>query len=185
MTTQTLVTVQTKIHTLTTPQTQILLRDHTRVNILTAGIQGPTGQGVPTGGSAGQILVKTSGEDYETAWKTSLRSISIPIYNPNDHYAVLPKPALFYVDPDQYPNGISIKEARLSSYAAVTYSMGVIDMSTPNDASPTTITTLSLSASRETSNTLSTTVAAGRYIGLNIPSTATTYVNTQIWFEAL
>lgn len=34
------------------------------------GPQGPAGQGVPTGGTAGQILVKKSGINYDTEWKT-------------------------------------------------------------------------------------------------------------------
>jgi hypothetical protein len=42
----------------------------------TIGIQGPTGStgavgpGVPTGGTAGQQLIKTSGTDYATTWAT-------------------------------------------------------------------------------------------------------------------
>ncbi|PPG40175.1 hypothetical protein [Rathayibacter sp. AY2B5] len=32
-------------------------------------LRGPAGPGVPKGGSAGQILTKTSGTDYQTAWK--------------------------------------------------------------------------------------------------------------------
>lgn len=34
----------------------------------TAGAQGPAGPGVPTGGTTGQILRKTSNTDYATAW---------------------------------------------------------------------------------------------------------------------
>ena len=34
------------------------------------GIQGPAGQGVPTGGTAGQVLAKASGTDYDTEWVT-------------------------------------------------------------------------------------------------------------------
>ena len=33
------------------------------------GPQGPAGDGVPTGGTAGQVLVKKSGIDYDTEWK--------------------------------------------------------------------------------------------------------------------
>ena len=33
------------------------------------GATGSTGQGVPSGGSAGQVLVKDSGTDYDAAWK--------------------------------------------------------------------------------------------------------------------
>ena len=34
------------------------------------GAQGPAGQGIPTGGTAGQVLVKRSGTDYDTNWAT-------------------------------------------------------------------------------------------------------------------
>ena len=36
----------------------------------TAGAQGPAGVGVPPGGTANQVLAKTSGTDYATAWQT-------------------------------------------------------------------------------------------------------------------
>lgn len=32
------------------------------------GQMGPSGQGVPTGGTTGQVLKKTSGSDYDTDW---------------------------------------------------------------------------------------------------------------------
>ena len=34
------------------------------------GETGPTGQGVPTGGTSGQVLAKVSGTDYDTEWIT-------------------------------------------------------------------------------------------------------------------
>jgi len=34
------------------------------------GPQGPAGQGVPAGGTTGQVLTKTSANDYATAWQT-------------------------------------------------------------------------------------------------------------------
>jgi len=45
------------------------------------GPQGDPGQGVPTGGSAGQVLAKASGTDYDTAWI-------------NDPIATFPRPNL-------------------------------------------------------------------------------------------
>lgn len=36
----------------------------------TAGAPGPAGQGVPTGGSTGQVLTKTTATDYATNWQT-------------------------------------------------------------------------------------------------------------------
>src|SRR5215475_8609528 len=40
------------------------------------GAQGPAGPGVPTGGTVGQQLAKTSGADYATAWVTPPTSLS-------------------------------------------------------------------------------------------------------------
>ena len=34
------------------------------------GAQGPAGEGVPTGGTAGQVLTKVDGTNYNTQWKT-------------------------------------------------------------------------------------------------------------------
>jgi hypothetical protein len=41
------------------------------------GSQGPAGQGVPTGGSTGQVLAKTSGTDYATAWVPSAPAVGL------------------------------------------------------------------------------------------------------------
>lgn len=41
------------------------------------GIQGEPGVGVPTGGSPGQVLVKTSSSDYDTEWHTEEIAISV------------------------------------------------------------------------------------------------------------
>ena len=38
------------------------------------GVTGSTGFGVPTGGSSGQFLIKSSDTDYDTAWTASLVS---------------------------------------------------------------------------------------------------------------
>ncbi len=39
------------------------------------GATGATGPGVPTGGSTGQVLAKTSGTDYATGWATTVASV--------------------------------------------------------------------------------------------------------------
>lgn len=38
------------------------------VAVASPGPQGAAGQGVPTGGTAGQVIIKQSGDDYDTAW---------------------------------------------------------------------------------------------------------------------
>jgi hypothetical protein len=40
----------------------------TQVNVAVPGVQGPAGEGVPSGGTANQVLFKQSGTDYDTAW---------------------------------------------------------------------------------------------------------------------
>lgn len=45
------------------------------------GATGPAGPGVPTGGSAGQVLAKASATDYDTAWTSDLNVDSIDVAN--------------------------------------------------------------------------------------------------------
>ncbi|MCS6281441.1 MAG: hypothetical protein HUM72_12485 [Dolichospermum sp.] len=40
-----------------------------KVIVVNKGIDGTSGEGVPTGGTAGQILKKDSGTDYDTSWE--------------------------------------------------------------------------------------------------------------------
>jgi len=44
------------------------------------GQQGAAGQGVPTGGTTGQILAKTSGTNYATGWTNASQPLSIVTY---------------------------------------------------------------------------------------------------------
>ena len=57
--------------------------------IVPQGIAGDNGQGVPPGGGAGDILVKQSNSDYDTAWQNIGISFaaffdSLPIYETDD-----------------------------------------------------------------------------------------------------
>lgn len=54
--------------TLITGPSQIVLVDNSSIQILTAGTQGPAGQGLPTGGAIGQYLKKNSGADFDYGW---------------------------------------------------------------------------------------------------------------------
>jgi hypothetical protein len=53
--------------------TQITLAapSETGVVIAVPGVQGPVGQGVASGGVAGQLLVKQSSTDYDAAWSNT------------------------------------------------------------------------------------------------------------------
>lgn len=46
--------------------------DGTLHEIYATGPAGPAGQGVPTGGTAGQVLMKDSSDDYDTSWADSI-----------------------------------------------------------------------------------------------------------------
>lgn len=73
--TDTIVTVQPQIQTLTTTGKQILLANVSAIQIMTAGTQGPAGQGVPAGGASGQLLKKNSAADFDTAWGMAKSSV--------------------------------------------------------------------------------------------------------------
>ena len=49
----------------------ILLTNNKRTITVTVGKQGTQGQGVPTGGTTGQFLKKTSATDFDTEWTSS------------------------------------------------------------------------------------------------------------------
>jgi len=54
----------------TTPATPSAIVTATQVMYTQVGPQGPAGQGVPTGGTTGQVLTKSSATNYDTAWAT-------------------------------------------------------------------------------------------------------------------
>jgi len=47
--------------------TTVIVQDQA-VTVATAGTQGPSGQGVPIGGTSGQVLAKNSNTDFDTKW---------------------------------------------------------------------------------------------------------------------
>ena len=48
-----------------------VVEDNVTITVSEVGPTGPAGQGVPTGGTAGQVLTKLSGTNYDTAWTTN------------------------------------------------------------------------------------------------------------------
>jgi hypothetical protein len=60
----------TQIAIIDQQNTQIALAapSETEVTVAVPGIQGPVGEGVPSGGTTNQVLFKQSGTDYDTAW---------------------------------------------------------------------------------------------------------------------
>jgi len=44
---------------------------------------GATGQGVPTGGTAGQVLAKNTATNYDTSWVTAAGGVTFPLLAPN------------------------------------------------------------------------------------------------------
>lgn len=47
------------------------------ITVTVSGSPGPPGQGVPAGGSAGQVLTKTAAADYSTAWQSITPEITV------------------------------------------------------------------------------------------------------------
>lgn len=56
------------------------------IALITSGFVGAPGSGVPTGGSAGQILKKKSNTDYDTEWSVVAIDADDVSYNPADTY---------------------------------------------------------------------------------------------------
>lgn len=88
---------------------------------------------------------------------------------------------IFYIDSNQYPDGITVERVRLTTGTVSTYSVDVISMADPTDGSPTTISTIATAAGTEATTTPATDVSAGRYLGLDLPATAEEYIRIQIW----
>ena len=49
----------------------------TELGLSIPGVQGPVGQGLPSGGTVGQLVVKQSATNYDTAWSATLSGITI------------------------------------------------------------------------------------------------------------
>ena len=52
-------------------QYQVTVTGDGTATVISAGVQGPAGVGVPTGGTSGQVLAKNSGTNYDTGWVNS------------------------------------------------------------------------------------------------------------------
>lgn len=63
----TIVAVTTQIQTVEVNEQQIAI-PVSQVEVVTAGTQGPAGQGVPAGGTTGRFLKKNSGASYDVSW---------------------------------------------------------------------------------------------------------------------
>ena len=46
------------------------------IEVIIVGEQGPSGQGVPAGGSTGEFLKKTSAGDFDTEWSVSSATVN-------------------------------------------------------------------------------------------------------------
>ena len=49
----------------------------TELGLSIPGVQGPVGQGFPSGGTVGQLVVKQSATNYDTAWSATLSGVTI------------------------------------------------------------------------------------------------------------
>jgi hypothetical protein len=55
---------------------QVLTKEQVNVQVITAGTQGPSGQGVPLGGVPGQFLQKTGISDFQTGWANVIAGVT-------------------------------------------------------------------------------------------------------------
>jgi len=65
------------------------------------GAQGPPGQGVPAGGTTGQVLAKNTGTDYDTIWSTVAASGAATWIGPNPPASPVVGQLWWRTDPDQ------------------------------------------------------------------------------------
>lgn len=66
--------------TTTITETQVVVVSETEIQVVTVGTQGPQGipgAGVPTGGTANQLLEKINGTDYNTRWTSDITPNSV------------------------------------------------------------------------------------------------------------
>lgn len=63
----------------------VVIKENDTIAVKDVGVQGSAGQGLPTGGAVGQVPVKQSTTDYDTAWQTLAGSGDMlqTIYDPN------------------------------------------------------------------------------------------------------
>ena len=63
-------------------EVQIAISSQSETQIVSAvvGVQGAVGPGVPSGGTADQVLLKLSSADYDTVWGTA-RELTIPPFD--------------------------------------------------------------------------------------------------------
>lgn len=139
------------------------------------GAQGPAGQGVPAGGTTGQILAKNSATNYDTLWIDN-STTQVEQYVKNGSGATIAKGAVVYVTGAQGAN-VLIGKAQANSEAASSKTLGLLKQQLANNGqgyvvTDGTITGLDTSTAAEGDPVwLSPTTAGGLIFGLaNKPS---------------
>jgi len=66
-----------------TTQTQVLAVSDTAIHVITMGMQGAAGVGLPTGGSSGQWLTKSSSDDFDAEWASDATLSALVAFNTN------------------------------------------------------------------------------------------------------
>ena len=102
--------------------------DVTNGDVGAAGPQGPkgdTGEGVPSGGTAGQVLTKVSGTDFDTQWSTPQSGNSIKSVTVTLDTAITP-----YPNTEGYYGAYTVTSAQLSDIiTAITNATKIIGFS--------------------------------------------------------
>ena len=81
--------------TLTDPRTTVTLQPR-NFTVTLSGARGPAGQGLPAGGTEGQIIVKQSATDYDTAWADNYAT-NVELYVKNSTAGAMTKGQVVYV----------------------------------------------------------------------------------------
>lgn len=81
------------------------------------GLQGTSGCGVPTGGSAGYLLVKKSGSDYDTQWV--IQDEDIQQYPSISNFPPIGEDSILYIDLSNHTSWVWNSSATIPTYIGV------------------------------------------------------------------
>jgi hypothetical protein len=109
--------------TLTDSRTSVLFQPR-NFTVTLSGARGPAGQGLPAGGAEGQIIVKQSATDYDTAWADNYAT-NVELYVKNSTASPMTKGQVVYVSGAD-GNNPTVSLAIATSEAGSSKTIGVL-----------------------------------------------------------
>lgn len=100
-----------------------------RIELQSIGAQGPVGQGVPSGGTYGQILVKNSSTNFDTSWQDGVLITTVR----NNTGATVTAGTLVYLN-GMLGNRPTIAKALATSDATSARTYGMVAINIPNNS---------------------------------------------------